>query len=44
MIYTHVAKKDLLQIRSPLDEAVEGLIESDKKTKKVYISQKYLGY
>lgn len=43
MIYTHVAKKDLLQIRSPLDDAVLGLLETDKKPKKVYISGKFLG-
>ena len=43
MIYTRVAQKDLLQIRSPLDDAVLGLLETDKKPKKVYISGKFLG-
>ncbi|WP_297798413.1 tyrosine-type recombinase/integrase [uncultured Eudoraea sp.] len=42
MIYTHVAQKDLLQIRSPLDEAVLGLLQTDKKPKKVYLSGKFL--
>ena len=31
MIYTHVAKKDLLQIQSPLDTALIALSEADKK-------------
>ena len=31
MIYTHVAKKDLLQIQSPLDTAFIALSEPDKK-------------
>ena len=31
MIYTHVAKKDLLQIQSPLDTAFITLSETDKK-------------
>ncbi len=31
MIYTHVAKKDLLQIQSPLDTAFIALSETDKK-------------
>lgn len=30
MIYTHVARKDLLQITSPLDNAIAELIESEK--------------
>lgn len=30
MIYTHVARKDLLQIKSPLDEAVLRLMKNDK--------------
>ena len=31
MIYTHVAKKDLMQIQSPLDTAFIALAEADKK-------------
>ncbi|WGK64956.1 tyrosine-type recombinase/integrase [Croceiramulus getboli] len=31
MIYTHIARKDLLAIKSPLDRAVEAYIETDKK-------------
>jgi site-specific recombinase XerD len=42
MIYTHIAKKDLLQIQSPLDNAVLGLLESDKKPQKVFLSGKFL--
>jgi hypothetical protein len=42
MIYTHIAKKDLLQIQSPLDNALLGLLESDKKSQKVFLSGKFL--
>lgn len=38
MIYTHVAKKDLLKITSPLDEALKQLSQSDKEAKKVRLS------
>lgn len=38
MIYTHVAKKDLLQIESPLDTLTKGLSESVNNNKKVLIS------
>ena len=31
MIYTHVAKKDLLSIKSPLDQALEDVQAGDKK-------------
>ena len=34
MIYTHVAKKDLLQIKSPLDEAILQMTLKDKNTQK----------
>ncbi|MDC6350056.1 hypothetical protein PP178_00705 [Zeaxanthinibacter sp. PT1] len=30
MIYTHVARRDLLNIRSPLDDAVLKLLKDDK--------------
>lgn len=32
MIYTHVSKKDLLQIKSPLDMALKSLIKSNEPT------------
>lgn len=38
MIYTHIAKKDLLSIKSPLDTAVLGLQESAKHNKIVSLS------
>lgn len=38
MIYTHIAKKDLLSIKSPLDTAVLALQESAKHDKKVSLS------
>ena len=38
MIYTHVAKKDLLSIKSPLDTAVLALQESAKLNDKVSLS------
>lgn len=41
MIYTHVAKKDLMRISSPLDVAVEQLSKADKRDKKVLISRNF---
>lgn len=40
MIYTHVTKKDLLRIKSPLDMAVLRLKESGYENKKVLLSGK----
>lgn len=40
MIYTHVAKKDIMQIRNPLDVTVASISESVKSDKKVIISRK----
>ncbi|MBR9915639.1 MAG: tyrosine-type recombinase/integrase [Algicola sp.] len=39
MIYTHVAKKDLLNIKSPLDIAVKQYIATDNQKQKLGISQ-----
>ncbi|NNE33394.1 MAG: tyrosine-type recombinase/integrase [Winogradskyella sp.] len=39
MIYTHVARKDLLQIKSPLDKAVEALKKMDKAEQKFLLSR-----
>ena len=36
MIYTHVAKKDLLDIQSPLDTILLGLYKKDKREKSSY--------
>ena len=38
MIYTHVARRDLLQIRSPLDDAVLKLLKPDKKPPHITLS------
>lgn len=38
MIYTHVSKKDLLKIESPLDLALKSLMETDKHNKKLRLS------
>ena len=38
MIYTHVSKKDLLKIESPLDLALKSLIETDKQNKILRLS------
>ena len=38
MIYTHVAKKDLLAIKSPLDIAVKQFTSSENQHQKVVIS------
>ncbi len=39
MIYTHIAKKDLLKIQSPLDTAFIALAGGDKNHQKVRLSQ-----
>lgn len=39
MIYTHVAKKDLLRIKSPLDMAVKQYVSADKQESKLVISR-----
>ena len=38
MIYTHVSKKDLLKIESPLDLALKSLVETDKKRDNLRLS------
>ena len=38
MIYTHVAKKDLLKIQSPLDSALTALSKGDRNNQKVRLS------
>ncbi len=38
MIYTHVAKKDLLDIKSPLDTILLSLANRDKKEEKFLLS------
>ncbi|MFT4698348.1 MAG: integrase/recombinase XerD [Flavobacteriaceae bacterium] len=38
MIYTHVARKDLLKIQSPLDTALLSLVETDKKASNISLS------
>ncbi len=41
MIYTHVSKKDLLKIESPLDLAVKELIDSNKNNSNIRLSGNY---
>ena len=41
MLYTHVAKKDLLKIESPLDIALKKLVETDKNDRKIKLSENY---
>jgi site-specific recombinase XerD len=41
MIYTHVSKKDLLNIKSPLDMALKSLIDSDKNNTNMRLSGNY---
>lgn len=41
MIYTHVTKKDLLKIESPLDLAVKSIIETDKSNGNIRLSGNY---
>lgn len=41
MIYTHVSKKDLLNIESPLDLAVKSLVDSNKDKNNLRLSGNY---
>ncbi|MEY8020180.1 tyrosine-type recombinase/integrase [Muriicola sp. SD30] len=41
MIYTHIAKKDLLQIRSPLDEAVLQFLEPQNNPSNNSLSERF---
>lgn len=41
MIYTHVSKKDLLKIESPLDLAVKGMVEPTKNNEHLRLSGNY---
>ncbi|WP_457611196.1 tyrosine-type recombinase/integrase [Lutibacter sp.] len=41
MIYTHVSKKDLLNIESPLDLAIKSLVDSDKNNNNLRLSGNY---
>jgi integrase len=43
MIYTHVAQKDLLKIRSPLDVTLGSLAKNDKEDKNMRLSRNNLG-
>ena len=43
MIYTHVAQKDLLSIRSPLDTAINKFLKTDNKQQNLLLSGKYRG-
>ena len=40
MIYTHVARKDLMDITSPLDTAVKQILKKDKVEQKLLLSRK----
>jgi len=41
MIYTHVAKKDLLEIMSPLDTLLRSLPQSDNREQNILLSQNF---
>lgn len=41
MIYTHVTKKDLMKIESPLDLALKSMAETDKNNKNIRLSGNY---
>ena len=43
MVYTHVAQKDLLKIRSPLDVTLGSLAKNDKEDKNMRLSRNNLG-
>lgn len=39
MIYTHVTRRDLLKIESPLDNTLKGMIKNDKHNKNILLSR-----
>ncbi len=41
MIYTHVTKKDLMKIESPLDLALKSMVDTDKNNKNIRLSDNY---
>lgn len=41
MIYTHVTRKDLLNIKSPLDLTLKQIIDSDKNNNNILLSRKF---
>lgn len=41
MIYTHVSRKDIMKIESPLDVTVKELMNSDKNTENLLLSGKF---
>lgn len=41
MIYTHVTKKDLMKIESPLDLALKSMADTDKNSKNIRLSGNY---
>ena len=41
MIYTHVAKKDLLEVQSPLDTILLHLSKNNKREEKFLLSGNY---
>ncbi|PIV17070.1 MAG: hypothetical protein COS42_06705 [Flavobacteriales bacterium CG03_land_8_20_14_0_80_35_15] len=41
MIYTHVSKKDLMKIESPLALALKSLTDTDKNNKNIRLSGNY---
>ena len=41
MIYTHVTKKDLMKIESPLDLALKSMVETDKNNNNIRLSGNY---
>lgn len=43
MIYTHVSRKDLMKIESPLDITVKELLNSDKNNENLLLSGNYKG-
>jgi integrase/recombinase XerD len=41
MLYTHVSKKDLLKIESPLDVALKNFMDNDKNGQRIKLSENY---
>lgn len=41
MIYTHVSRKDMLRIESPLDVTVKEMMEKDKNKENILLSRKF---
>ncbi len=43
MIYTHVSRKDIMKIESPLDVTVKEMLQADKNNENLLLSRNFEG-